>query len=149
MNSLRRRKAALAAMAVFLLAHPINAWESQASDWTALTLSRSGAWGVATDRLQAKAIVGAMRACRAMSPAAGDCGALFKIRRGAWIIGRLCGRENILAAGATRRQAEQMAMLREIELRLHYFPGLPPCIKVVTANPRGEVDGRNLASSRN
>ena len=134
---------------MFLLAFRVNAWESQASDWTALTLSRSGAWGVATDRLQAKAITGAMGACRAMSPAAGDCGALFKMRRGGWIIGKLCGWQNIVASGTTRKHAEQMAMLREIDLRLHYFPGLPPCIKVVTVNPRGEVDGRNLASSRN
>jgi hypothetical protein len=149
MNPLRSRKVALAALAMFLLAFRVSARESQASDWTALTLSRSGAWGVATDRLQAKAIIGAMRACQSMSPAAGDCGALFKTRRGGWIIGRLCGRENILATGATRRQAEQMAMLREIELRLHYFPRLQPCIKVVTVNPRGEVEGRNLAASRN
>ena len=45
------------------------------ADWTVLTVSRSGAWGLSTARTQGEAIAGALRQCQGRSADLSDCGA--------------------------------------------------------------------------
>jgi hypothetical protein len=108
------------------------------ADWTVLTMAPDGAWGTATDEYLNHAIAAAIARCRAMSGQALGCGAYqVSVQRG-WALGARCGRENILATGATLAAAAANGRLREVERRNHQ-PGMPTCRQVVTVAPDGSA----------
>jgi hypothetical protein len=109
------------------------------ADWTAVTLTKRGAWGVATCPLQGDAIAAAIRNCKSMSRVANDCGALLSTIRGGWSLAILCGDYNIVVSRPTLAEAEQAALYREIDLHMFYVPDLPPCRRVLTVDPTGEI----------
>jgi hypothetical protein len=121
---------------------------ASSESWLAVTVARSGAWGVATDPVQFQAIDGAIRACRERSPVAADCGALLKVNRGGWIVGSRCGHLSILASGATILDAEEAEFHHEAALRANHLPALPACVRLITVDPRGAVVDASLALSR-
>jgi len=108
-------------------------------DWTVVTLSRSGSWGVASASTQPVAIAAAINSCRVMAGGSSDCGSLFKAARGEWIVANLCGSHKIVAVGRSLEDAEREALYFEISLQLAYAPDLPPCKRVVTIAPNGTV----------
>ena len=121
---------------------------STEDDWTVVTIARDGSWGIGTAGSQNRAIAGAVRDCKAMATTPNDCGALLKATRGGWIVAELCGDQKILATAATREEAEQAALHREIDLELFYVTPLPPCSRLVTIAPRGTIVASDLAYSR-
>jgi hypothetical protein len=113
--------------------------EEWAHDFTALTMAPDGAWGTATDPRVNRAIHLAIGNCKIMSGAELGCGAYLTTVRGGWSLGIRCGGENIIAADRNLAEAERRAHNREIELRERYVPGMPPCARIVTVDPNGEV----------
>lgn len=113
--------------------------EEWAHDFTALTMAPDGAWGTATDPRVNRAIHLAIVNCKIMSGAELGCGAYLTTVRGGWSLGIRCGRENIIVADRNLIDAERRAHRRESELRERYVPGMPPCARVVTVDPNGEV----------
>ena len=113
--------------------------EEWAHDFTVLTLAPDGAWGTATDPQINRAIHLAISNCKIMSGAALGCGAYLTTVRGGWSLGIRCGGENIIAADRNLAEAERRAHRREVELRERYVPGMPPCGRVVTVDPNGNV----------
>jgi hypothetical protein len=106
-------------------------------DWTVVTLSRNGSWGVASASSQPVAMAAAIASCRVMAGAASDCGAKFRASRGEWIIANLCGSHRIIAVGRSLDGAERDALNFEISLQLVYAPDLPPCKRLLTVDPDG------------
>jgi hypothetical protein len=113
-----------------------KAWDH---DWTVVTLTRNGSWGVASDSAQPQAIAEAIRRCKAMAGPSNDCGAQFMAARAGWIVANLCGDHRLIATGSSLIDAEQEALNREISLQLFYVPDLPPCKRVVTVDPTGAI----------
>jgi hypothetical protein len=113
-----------------------KAWDH---DWTVVTLTRNGSWGVASDSAQSQAIAEAIRRCKAMAGPSNDCGAQFMAARAGWIVANLCGDHKLIATGNSLIDAEQEALNREISLQLFYVPDLPPCRRVVTVDPTGAI----------
>jgi hypothetical protein len=113
-------------------------------DWTVLTMSPDGSWGVATDMGVLEAITSAMYNCRAMSKSELGCGAHFITIRAGWSLGLRCGDKNIIVAELDLERAEFSAGWREHELRSLYYPDLPPCVRVVTVDPKGEVSASSM-----
>src|SRR5262245_36124970 len=94
-------------------------------------MARDGSWGVATAGSQGPAIAAAIHDCRAMAGGPSDCGAQFITTRGGWVIASLCGTHKIMVTAATREDAEQAALVREVFMkRLHGAQGLP-CRRVL------------------
>jgi hypothetical protein len=108
-------------------------------DWTVVTLSRNGAWGVASASSQPVAMAAAITSCRVMASATSECGAQFRAARGEWVIANLCGSHKVIAVGRSLDDAEREALNFEISLQLVYAPDLPPCKRVVTVDPNGAV----------
>lgn len=108
-----------------------------AEDMTVLTLASDGAWGAATETYANRAIVLAIRACKAMSKRELGCGAKFTTIRAGWSVALLCGHETIIKAAMLRADAERAPTEREIELREVYHRDMPPCARVVTVKPDG------------
>ena len=101
--------------------HAIDDDRNTVHPMTILTLSRSGAWGTATDYMVSQAIASAIRACKANSKrAADDCGTKFTSIFVGWSVGVLCGDETIIAAADRLEDAERAAADREKELRVVY-----------------------------
>jgi hypothetical protein len=105
-------------------------------DWTVVTLSRNGAWGVASASSQPVAMAAAITSCRVMASATSECGAQFRAARGEW---DLCGSHKVIAVGRSLDDAEREALNFEISLQLVYAPDLPPCKRVVTVDPNCAV----------
>jgi hypothetical protein len=124
-------------------AQSLQAISAPASVWrdyvTVVTMAPDGSWGVATELTAGRAIVGAIRRCRAMTRAELGCGAQFSAIREGWIVAYRCGDTNIVTAVRALADAVQAAHERESELRAFYMPNLPPCRQVLTVDPRGEV----------
>jgi hypothetical protein len=114
------------------------AWAAD-DQWVALTLSRKGAWGTATDTSRARSIALAIHRCKQMSKRPSDCGALLKAVQRAWSLAVLCGDYNIVVTGPTLAEAEAAAQRRAAELRRHFAGDVPPCIHIVTVDPDGRV----------
>ena len=108
-------------------------------DFTVLTMAPDGAWGTATDPRVNRAIDLAIRNCKAMSGAALGCGAYQTIVRGGWSLGIRCGRDNIITADRDLAEAERRARKREADLRELYVSNMPPCVRVVTVDPNGNI----------
>ena len=113
--------------------------EEWAHDFTVLTMAPDGAWGTATDPRINRAIFLAIGNCKAMSGMVLGCGAYLTTVRGGWSLGIRCGRENIIVADRNLAEAELRARRREADLREHYAPNMPPCARVVTVDPNGEI----------
>jgi hypothetical protein len=124
----------LLSSAFIAAALPAMAWEE---DWTVVTISQDGTWGMATADTAGPAIAAAIRNCRAKAPATNDCGAQSRATRRGWIIANLCGDRAIIVAGETREDAELAVRNRETDLRQSYVPALPPCRRIVTVGPGG------------
>ena len=128
--------------------NPANSSERLApDDWTVVTIARDGSWGIGIAGSQHEAIAAAVRDCKAIAVAPNDCGALFKATRGGSIVADLCGGQKIIATAATREEAEQEALHREIDLELFYVPHLPPCKRLVTIAPQAIIVASDLAYS--
>ena len=120
-------------------------WRAQAvsEDWmhdfTVLTMAPDGSWGVATETFINRAIARAIDNCKAMSGTELGCGAYFTSIRAGWSLGICCGRENIVVGEKFLADAERRALRREAELRAHYAPNMPDCVRVVTVDPNGTI----------
>jgi hypothetical protein len=112
---------------------------AQDHEWTVVTLTRAGSWGVASNNVQPQAIADAIRRCRAVAGPASDCGAQIMAAKGGWIVANLCGDHKIIATGSSLLDAEQEALNREISLQLFYVPDLATCRRVVTVDPSGTI----------
>ena len=111
-------------------------------DYTVLTISPRGDWGIGVDPSINLAIKTAMDNCRKMSGTRSSidgCGAYFSSIRAGWSLGIRCGHHNIIVADRDLAQAEQEALARERELREKYNPQAPACVRVVTVTPGGFV----------
>jgi len=106
-------------------------------DWTVVTMARDGSWGIGIGPHIGQANAAAIRECRAMSSGGSDCGAEFAATRGGWIIGLRCDDYRILVAENELKDAETVALDREIDLKQLYVPDLPACHRVLTVNPGG------------
>lgn len=126
---------------LLLLCHFAGAVPCMASDheWTVVTLTRTGSWGVASNNVQSQAIAEAIRRCRAMTGPSDDCGAQLMAAKGGWIVANRCGDHTLIATGSSLIDAEQEALNREISLQLFYVSDLPPCKRVVTIDPSGAI----------
>lgn len=113
--------------------------EEWATDFTVLTMAPDGAWGTATDPRVNRAIYLAIRNCKAKSKVELGCGAYQTTVRGGWSLGIRCGRENIIVADRDLAEAERRARNREADLRESYVPNMPPCVRVVTIDPNGNI----------
>ena len=56
-----------------------------------------------------------------------------------WSLGIRCGTENIIVAARELADAERAAINREIDLKYRYAPDMPPCRRVLSVNPDGEI----------
>ena len=50
-----------------------------------------------------------------------------------------CGRENIIVAAKTLHAVEQAAVDAEFNLRRSYSLEMPPCVRVVSVDPHGDI----------
>jgi hypothetical protein len=107
-----------------------------ARDYTVLTIY-GNAWGAATDPIFDRAIARAIADCNAMSGTDIGCGAFFISVQAGWSLGVICGRKNIVVSDKDLSEAERVASRRELDLRTHYVPDMPPCVRVVTIDPNG------------
>ena len=114
-------------------------------DWTVLTVSRSGAWGLSTARTQGKAIAGALRQCQARSREPGDCGAVQLHYKVGWAIALLCGHHRVMAAAPDRESVEAIANERIAALR-QIHGDLPSCRHLLTVNDVGAVIAAETSS---
>jgi hypothetical protein len=109
------------------------------ADWTVLTIEPDGAWGTATEGSLNRAIATAIARCRVMSNRTLGCGAYMVSVQQGWALGLRCGKENILATGATLAGAAERAHRRELELRRQYYPELKTCRQLVVVGPDGSA----------
>jgi hypothetical protein len=108
-------------------------------DWTVVTLTRNGMWGVASDSSQSQAMSEAIRLCRATAGPSAGCGAQLTAAQDGWIIANLCGDHQVIATGSSLVDAEQKALNCEISLQLFYVPDLPPCKRILTVDSTGAI----------
>ncbi len=125
---------------VAMLASIIPAFDCTAedvADWTAVTLARSGAWGISTAPMRGAAIAGAIRQCKAMTQVPSDCGAQHIARRGAWIVGLVCGEHKISVAAPTLAEAASAARSRRDDLGAAPDGEVTKCVTVLIVTPTG------------
>src|SRR5262245_36592977 len=108
-------------------------------DITALTLAPDGTWGAATDAYVNRAIGGAVARCKATTGGRPGCGAYLSTIRAGWGLGIRCGDHIIVVAERLLADAERRARRRENDLRTHYAPDMPSCVRVVTVDPAGRI----------
>jgi hypothetical protein len=146
-STLRTRRQAVLSATIHVLAlglavshaapRPAFAQAPSDAQWTVLTVSRDGAWGVATAPSQGEAVDGAWQQCRSKASEDNDCGAeLLAYRRG-WSVGILCGVHRVLATAQTFAEIEHTVERRLRSLKEHH--DLPPCRRVLTVDPFGAV----------
>ena len=123
-----------------LLALTVQAKAAEDGDWTVVTMSREGAFGVYTHASMAVAIATAVRYCKSRSFDS-DCGAEFRVVRRGWILAELCGDQRVLAAGQSLDEAEAQLLFR-IDLKRAYIPNLPSCKRIFAIDPNGRVHCR-------
>jgi hypothetical protein len=122
----------------------LAASEDWMHDFTVLTMFNE-AWGVATDPDINRAIARAIANCKAASGPELGCGAYFTSIRAGWSLGIRCGRETIVVADKDLAEAERRASRRELDLRTHYHPEMPACVRVATIDPAGRLVTPELA----
>ena len=109
------------------------------ADWTVLTVAPDGGWGTATDAYIGDATSRAIAQCRSMSTRTVGCGARLVSIQGGWALALRCGREDILATGATLLEATKNAHRRELELRKLYPANMASCGQLVIVGPDGSI----------
>lgn len=114
----------------------LQTWEHP---WTVVTMAPDGSWGAATEDYIYQAIAGAVSNCKRMSRQDIGCGAQLRAIRFGWIVALRCGTTNIIAAEESIAAAENAAADRESALRLVDDEEMPPCLRVLTVNPYGNV----------
>jgi hypothetical protein len=102
-------------------------------------MAPDGSWGAATEAYIYQAIARAVSNCRKMSRHKIGCGAQLSVIRFGWTIALRCGNMNIIAAEQSIAAAMSTAADRERALRLAQAEKMPPCSRVVTVNPYGNV----------
>jgi hypothetical protein len=121
---------------VFLCAAlPALAEEDWERDWTVVTMTLDGSWGIGTDQYLNVATAAAVRDCKAKSKGSDDCGAKIATIKKGWVLGMLCGDYRILATGNDRDEVEAAVREREFDLKMHYVPDLPACRQVLVVEP--------------
>ena len=121
---------------VFLCAAlPALAEEDWERDWTVVTMTLDGSWGIGTDQYLNAATAAAVRDCKAKSKGSNDCGAKIATIKKGWILGMLCGDYRILVTGNDREEVEAVAREREFDLKMPYVPDLPACRQVLVVEP--------------
>jgi hypothetical protein len=128
-----------AVVSVSTIGQPVAQVGFALDEVTVLTMAPDGAWGVATDASASRAFASAIARCRRMSRSELGCGAQFTAIRGGWSLGIRCGTENIIVAARELADAERAAINREIDLKYRYAPDMPPCRRVLSVNPDGEI----------
>jgi len=106
---------------------------------TVLVMAPDGAWGTATELLSNQAHAKAIADCKSKHRSEMGCGYRSTAIRAGWSIALRCGGKNILVAAKTSHAAEQAAIDSELRLRRDYAPGMPPCVRVVSVDPHGDI----------
>jgi hypothetical protein len=119
------------ALAILVEALPALAEEDWERDWTVVTMTLDGSWGIGTDQYLNAATAAAVRDCKAKTKGSDDCGAKIATIKKGWIQGMLCGDYRILATGNDREEVEAAVREREFDLKMHYVPDLPACRQVL------------------
>ena len=115
------------------------------ADWTVLTVSRNGAWGLSSARTQGKAIAGALRQCRARSLEPSDCGAVQLHYKLGWAMAVLCGHHRVMVTAEDREVVEALAIERIAALRQMHGE-LPHCRRLLTVDPVGAITAAKTPS---
>ena len=131
--------AALLLLVVFPSA--VRAESASEPEWTVLTVSTGGAWGVSTARAQGEAIAGALRQCQSKAGKTNDCGAELLSYKTGWSAALLCGSHRILASADSLDEVKSIVHRRLRELGT----SLPPCRQLVTVDPVGGVTTAKLS----
>ena len=126
------------ALAFLFEALPALAEEDWERDWTVVTMTLDGSWGIGTEQYLNAATAAAVRDCKAKSKGSNDCGAKIATIKKGWILGMLCGDYRILATANDREEVEAAVREREFDLKMHYVPDLPACRQVLVVQA-GEV----------
>jgi len=124
---------------------PASADDDGQKDVTVVAITPDGTWGVATEPTTGRAIANAIADCKSKYRSKIGCGSLITLVRGGWSIGKRCGNRSIFVAEPSLAQAEQAAINREIELRQLYAPAMPPCVRVMSVDPNGDVVAPDVA----
>jgi hypothetical protein len=122
-------------LAFLCAALPALAEEDWERDWTVVTMTLDGSWGIGTDQYLNAATAAAVRDCKAKSKGSNDCGAKLATTKKGWILGMLCGDYRILVTANDREEVEAAAREREFDLKMHYVPELPTCRQVLVVEP--------------
>jgi len=120
----------------------IDWWQK---DLTVVAIAPDGTWGVATDPITGRAIASAMADCKNKYQSKIGCGSQMTFVHGGWSIGKRCGNRSIFVAEESLAKAEQAAINRETELRKVYAPDMPPCVRVMSVDPNGNVVAPDVA----
>jgi len=123
----------------------VNADEYWQKDITVVAIAPDGTWGVATEPTTGRAIANAIAECKKKYQSKIGCGSEITTVRGGWSIGMRCGNRSIFVAEETLAKAEQAAISRETELRQFYAPDMPPCVRVMSVDPNGDVVAPDVA----
>jgi hypothetical protein len=115
------------------------------TDITVVAIAPDGTWGVATEPFINRAIANAIADCKNKYQSKIGCGSRITSIRGGWSIGKRCGDRSIFVAEESLAKAEQAAINREIELRQLYAPDMPPCVRVMSVDPNGDVVAPDVA----
>jgi len=126
------------ALAFLCAALPALAEEDWERDWTVVTMTLNGSWGMGTDQYLNAATAAAVRDCKTKSNGSNDCGAKIATIKKGWILGMLCGDYRILVTANDREEVEAAAREREFDLKMHYVPDLPTCRQVLVVQV-GEI----------
>jgi hypothetical protein len=109
-------------------------------DWTALTVSRTGAWGTRTSPSRFEAMIGAMADCRENAGVSGSgCGSRITTVRAGWSAAYACGTETFIVTEASLGEIRAAAINREIELREIERVEIGQCQRLIVIGPDGEA----------
>src|SRR5262245_32700236 len=105
------------ALALLCAALPAMDEEDWERDWTVVTMTLDGSWGIGRDQHLNAATAAAVRDCNAKSKGSNDCGAKIATIKKGWILGMLCGDYRILVTANDREDVEAAAREREFDLK--------------------------------
>jgi hypothetical protein len=113
-SRLGRVMASLSGAILVLAATPsvVLAQAESEPEWTVLTVSTGGAWGLSTARGQGEAIAGARKQCQSKAGKNSDCGAELVAYKSGWSAALLCGDNRILASGESLEEVKSIVQRR-------------------------------------